>query len=59
MVVITKEEAETLRKLFPDIQIFKTCKLKNKGASRGKRYCPEYRSVIDWLKKERKVDTID
>jgi hypothetical protein len=56
MVQVTQKEAERIRKLKPDITISKTMK---QYSSRGKRYCPEYREIIEWLKKERGVDHID
>lgn len=55
MVEISKEEAEAIRELFPYATISRTMK---QYSSRGKRYCPPYVEVIEWLKKERSVETI-
>ena len=56
MVEITKKEAEALRKIKPNIEITKTMR---QHSSRGKRYCPPYADVIEWLKKTRGVSEID
>lgn len=55
MIKVSKEEAETIRKLRPDITISGTMK----NTSRRKNFVPEYLEIIEWLKKERGVDTID
>ena len=52
MVYITKDEAEYLRKVIPEVHIVKTCRLKNKS-NRGKRYAEETRSVITALREYR------
>lgn len=53
MVQVTKNEAELIRKLYPDIYISMTCRNKSKG-KRKHRYAPETRGIIDILNKCRK-----
>ena len=56
MVTITKEESFEIRKLFPDVKIVRTMIQKSK---RSTYFCPEYKNIMEWLKKNRGVDTID
>lgn len=55
MVYVTKEEAAELRKLFPALMISKTMK---QHSSKGKRYAPETKDVLNFLKKCRNVKYI-
>lgn len=55
MVYVTKEEAAELRKLFPTLMISKTMK---QHSSKGKRYAPETKDVLNFLKKCRNVKYI-
>lgn len=43
MILITKDEAEQVRKLYPDAEIVRTCKQKSK---RHKYYLPECRPYL-------------
>lgn len=51
MIEITSKEAKHLESI--GYHCPKTCRLKNKGASRGKHYCVEERKVLEELKKFR------
>ena len=55
MITVTKAEAEYIRKNIPNATIYKTMK---QHSSRGKRYVPELRDVLNYLKKVRNVDYI-
>lgn len=56
MIFVTKEEATELRKLFPTLMILRT--MKQHSGKRGKRYVPETREVLNFLKKSRDVNYI-
>lgn len=59
MIAITKDEAIILRNKNPNVTIVKTCKLKNQGSRRGKRWVEPTKDVINTLKKIRDVDVIE
>ena len=49
MIQITKDEMEFLQKHINGLRSTRTCKLKNKGKKRGKRYVEETGEVINLL----------
>lgn len=59
MIAITKDEAMALREQNPRVTIVKTCKLKNQGARRGKRWVEPTNEVIKKLKELRNTDFIE
>ncbi len=59
MIPITKEQAEAIRKEFPDVPIPKTCKLKNNGKRRGKRTVQETEKILTFLKKIENENVIE
>ena len=54
VIQITKDEAKLIREQFPTIPLPKTCKLKNKGARRGKTYIQETSEILKLIEKIRK-----
>lgn len=50
MIFVTKDEADYLRQ---NIKNVKTCRLKNNGSNRGKRYAEETSAVVNLLAKYR------
>jgi hypothetical protein len=56
MIFVTKEEATELRKLFPTLMISRT--MKQHSGKRGKRYAPETREILNFLRKSRDVNYI-
>lgn len=53
MIFVTKDEADYLRQNIKNVKIFKTCRLKNNGSNRGKRYAEETSVVVNLLAKYR------
>mgnify|MGYP004693958737 CR=1 FL=1 len=53
LLLISKTEAETLRQMFPNVEIFRTLQQKS---GRGKRYVVESQRVKEALAKLRDVD---
>ena len=53
MIFVTKDEADYLRQNIKNVKIFKTCRLKNTGSNRGKRYAEETSAVVSLLTKYR------
>ena len=49
MIFVTKDEADYLRQNIKNVKIFKTCRLKNNGSNRGKRYAEETSAVVNLL----------
>lgn len=53
MIFVTKDEADYLRQNIKNVKIFKTCRLKNNGSNRDKRYAEETSAVVNLLAKYR------
>lgn len=50
MIQVTKEQAEAIRKKFPDVPVPMTCRLRNDGRRRGKNYVQETNEILTFLK---------
>lgn len=58
MIPITRQEAEIIRKKYPDAHITKTMKNHSKS-KRGKRYIAAYKGVLRLLSEMRGVEVTD
>lgn len=56
MIEITSKEARHLNSL--GYHCPKTCRLKNKGKSRGKFYCAEEKKILEALENYRKTEVV-
>lgn len=50
MILVTKDESFKLRKLYPDVSIYRTLKQRS---NRGKYYAEESQRVINFIREER------
>ena len=56
LILVTKEESYLLRRLYPDISIYRTLKQRS---NRGKYYAEETQRVMSFIREERKRNVVE